>query len=188
MAAIFNQFFGKYEGAPFNLVKKYDDRLEEREYPAYKWVCTKRGPDDKGTLGENGMFFRLFDYISGQNEDKNKIAMTVPVSTWVSVPIDGSEEFREMCFFIGEEFQEKPPKPTNELVFIKERPTMTIFTRTIGGYVKDRKWAEEADHVKKMIKEKEGDIQIDETGYYQTGYDSPIKFINRRNEVWWVKK
>ena len=25
MAAIFNQFFGKYEGAPFNLVKKYDD-------------------------------------------------------------------------------------------------------------------------------------------------------------------
>ena len=75
--------------------------------------------------------------------------MTVPVSTWVSVSSDGTEEFREMCFFIGEEFQENPPKPTNELVFIKERPTMTIFTRTIGGYVKDRKWAEEADHVKK---------------------------------------
>jgi hypothetical protein len=57
--------------------------------------------------------------------------MTVPVSTWVSVSSDGSEEFREMCFFIGEEFQENPPKPTNELVFIKERPTMTIFTRLI---------------------------------------------------------
>ena len=32
--------------------------------------------------------------------------------------------------------------------------------RIIGGYVKDRKWAEEAEHVKKMIKEKEGDIQV----------------------------
>jgi hypothetical protein len=63
---------------------------------------------------------------------EKKIAMTVPVSTWVSVSSDGTEEFREMCFFIGEEFQENPPKPTNELVFIKERPTMTIFTRLIS--------------------------------------------------------
>jgi hypothetical protein len=38
--------------------------------------------------------------------------------------------------------------------------SLQIFCRTIGGYVKDRKWAEEADHVKKMIKEKEGDIQV----------------------------
>jgi len=37
---------------------------------------------------------------------------------------------------------------------------LLIVFRTIGGYVKDRKWAEEADHVKKMIKEKEGDIQV----------------------------
>jgi hypothetical protein len=37
---------------------------------------------------------------------------------------------------------------------------LLIVFRTIGGYVKDRKWAEEADHVKKMINEKEGDIQV----------------------------
>ena len=32
--------------------------------------------------------------------------------------------------------------------------------RKIGGYVKNRMWAEEAEQVKKMIKEKEGDIQV----------------------------
>jgi hypothetical protein len=40
-------------------------------------VCTKRGADDKGTLGENGMFFRLFDYISGQNEDSKFVVIVV---------------------------------------------------------------------------------------------------------------
>ena len=43
-------------------------QLEERDYLAYKWVCTKRGPEDKGSQGETGMFWRLFNYITGQNE------------------------------------------------------------------------------------------------------------------------
>ena len=43
-------------------------QLEEREYTTRKWVCTKREAVDKGTHGENGMFWRLFNYISGENE------------------------------------------------------------------------------------------------------------------------
>jgi hypothetical protein len=44
-------------------------QLEERQYSSYKWVCTKRGPEDKGNQGETSMFFTLFNYITGQNED-----------------------------------------------------------------------------------------------------------------------
>lgn len=35
---------------------------------------------------------------------------------------------------------------------------------------------------------KDINVDVDETGYYQNGYDAPQKFINRRNEVWLVKK
>lgn len=188
MAAFFNQFFGSYEGPPFSLVQKFEDGLEEREYSTRYWVCTKRGPEDSGTLGESGMFWRLFNYISGENEAKSKIAMTVPVSTWVSLTPDGKEEFREMAFFLGQDQQASPLKPTNEKVYLRERPGVTVFTRTIGGYVKDRKWAEEAEEVKAMIKKNCPDVQIEESGYFQNGYDAPMKFVNRRNEVWWVKK
>ena len=55
--------------------------------------------------------------------------MTVPVSTWVGMTSEGAEETREMCFYLGKEHQENPPKPTNEKVFITERPAITIFTR-----------------------------------------------------------
>jgi hypothetical protein len=48
-------------------------QLEEREYSDRKWVCTKRGPEDKGTQGETGMFWRLFNYISGENESSKPL-------------------------------------------------------------------------------------------------------------------
>ena len=55
--------------------------------------------------------------------------MTIPVSTWVDASEEGEEGSREMCFFLGEQHQQNPPKPTNELVYFKERPAMTVFTR-----------------------------------------------------------
>ena len=60
---------------------------------------------------------------------ETKVAMTVPVSTWVSLTPEGTEEFREMAFFLGNDHQADPPKPTNEKVFINERPGVTVFTR-----------------------------------------------------------
>ena len=57
--------------------------------------------------------------------------MTVPVSTWVSLTSDGKEEFRDMAFFLGQDQQEKPLKPTNDKVYLRERPGVTVFTRFV---------------------------------------------------------
>ena len=46
----------------------------------------------------------------------------------------------------------------NVVVLIFEAPQIYTFFRAIGGFVKDRKWAEEAGQVKKMILEK--NIQV----------------------------
>jgi SOUL heme-binding protein len=51
---------------------------------------------------------------------ETKIAMTVPVSTKVE-PAE-SDKFRfQMGFYIPKEFQENPPKPTDDRVHVVER-------------------------------------------------------------------
>ncbi len=62
-------------------------QLEERQYSSYKWVCTKRGPEDKGNQGETSMFFTLFNYITGANED-SKLQLIVIVNVDVVVIVD----------------------------------------------------------------------------------------------------
>ncbi len=62
-------------------------QLEERQYSSYKWVCTKRGPEDKGNQGETSMFFTLFNYITGANED-SKLQLIVIVNVDVIVIVD----------------------------------------------------------------------------------------------------
>jgi len=46
------------------------------------------------------------------------------------------------------------------IVYKKRFLFFILYFRKIGGYVKNRMWEEEAEQVKKMIKEKEGDIQV----------------------------
>lgn len=59
-------------------------------------------------------------------------------------------------------------------------------SKSISLLPKEAKWAEEYETVKRMAGEK--GIEVEEAGYYQNGYDAPMKFINRRNEVWLVVK
>ena len=55
---------------------------QTRQYPTYLWAST----DVEGTefnVAQNTGFDRLFDYISGENEDNVAIDMTTPVLTYV---------------------------------------------------------------------------------------------------------
>jgi len=63
-----------YESAPYQVVRA-DGKFELRDYPALTVVETPMaGPD-----GSDGGFTRLFRFITGANEGKQKIAMTTPV-------------------------------------------------------------------------------------------------------------
>merc|ERR1712109_450828 len=64
------------ETAPYTLVATHtvgDNSFEQRNYEGMKWVCTKSD-------SENGMFMKLFEYISGSNSENENIDMTTPVS------------------------------------------------------------------------------------------------------------
>ncbi len=48
------------------------------------WVCTKRMAARDGEDQTTGMFWRLFSYIQGANQEEAKIPMTTPVTTSVT--------------------------------------------------------------------------------------------------------
>ncbi len=47
-------------------------------------------------------------------------------------------------------------------------------------------WNTEANNLIGLV-EDEG-LEVEKDYYYTNGYDSPMKFLNRRNEVWLLKK
>ncbi len=58
-----------YESAEYSVLES-DGNIELREYPDLMLASTKMG---SRTQGDDGSFGRLFQYISGGNEDKQKV-------------------------------------------------------------------------------------------------------------------
>jgi hypothetical protein len=65
-----------YETAEYTVVKT-DGKFEIREYPDLMMATTNMALDQRN--GGDGSFSRLFRYITGANDGKQKIAMTTPV-------------------------------------------------------------------------------------------------------------
>ena len=117
--------------------------------------------------------------------------------------------YKEMCFYITKEFQENPPEPVDEEVKIKKSNERIVFVKQFGGYaMKDDVWLEAAEkfrYIQSQFKnagcpknvcfifinreemaDREAELMMDH--FYTAGYDSPMKFWNRRNEVMFEKK
>jgi hypothetical protein len=71
-----------YESAPCQVVRT-DGKLELRDYPTLTLVET---PMARGGNEADGSFNRLFRFITGGNETKQKIAMTTPVYGYFDPP------------------------------------------------------------------------------------------------------
>ncbi|XP_043202753.1 heme-binding protein 1-like [Amphibalanus amphitrite] len=210
--AAFSSLYATYETAPYTVERtvKTDDGesiiYEERNYPGQKWVCTTEIDDEEEEQSKDA-FMRLFGYITGDNEGGITIPMTTPVSM-VREPLTAeelanqesqsdedtqeqeSEEVHSkytMCFYINQANQENAPPPTNPEVYIENRPTMTVIASQTGGYMDDEDWVAMADKLKQDATA-QGETGVDYSSFYRAGYDSPMKFWNRRNEIWYVKQ
>eukprot|EP00057_Strongylocentrotus_purpuratus_P004551 XP_003728923.1 PREDICTED: heme-binding protein 2 [Strongylocentrotus purpuratus] len=192
MMSILKNMFNKLQMPGYELVKTYEKGYEERKYAPSRWVSTSldlitaEEAAAVTTKERRGSFFKLFNYIQGENEGGHKIEMTAPVARQY-IPGQGPacETKYTMSFFVPREFTENTPKPTAPDVFITDLPGMTVFVKKFGGNANDEKYMEE---MKKFIPilEKDGH-QVKDDVYYFAGYDSPFKLLNRRNEVWLVK-
>ena len=102
---------GGYESAPYQVVRA-SGKFEVRDYPALTVVET---PMARGGNGSDGSFNRLFRFITGGNEAKQKIAMTTPVF------MSGSETNATMAFVMPAKMKTgEVPKPSDGNVTVRE--------------------------------------------------------------------
>ena len=134
-------------------------------------------------------FMRLFDYIEGENDKKQKIPMTAPVAVIIQ---PGQGPFCKnnftINFFVPFEDQSDPAAPTNKDVFISTQKEFCAYVIVYGGH-------SNIDDVQKYSEQLGEDLVNDGLGdtfrkdiFFSAGYDSPFKIFNRHNEIWFIKK
>merc|ERR1719190_246385 len=194
---------GDYEQVPYEVLGKFNG-YEERKYPSVMYACTEMtydAPDDEDTeewgleraikwmtnkkswkdRPQSKMFMRLFRYIAGVNKDSQEIEMTVPVWSKMVVSQDGKIT-KDMCFYITKEFQSNPPEPVDPEVKIVKSKERVVFVKQFGGYaMQDSVWMKEAEKFRAELSERSNEVNFNY--FWTAGYDSPMKFWNRRNEV-----
>jgi DNA gyrase inhibitor GyrI len=161
-----------YESADYKVILQ-DGDFEIREYKPMLLVSTTM----KGSeLRNNSAFQRLFGYITGSNEESQKIAMTAPVFS------SNDEKTYTMSFLIPKDVAEKgAPQPTDDNVKIETMDGGRFAAFRYSGYSNDEAIREAKQKLTDWIAKQE----LKTTGQMLTaGYDPPYTPANlRRNEV-----
>ena len=156
----------KYETQVYEVVKKFDD-VEIRFYPEAAKIKIK------SNYSRNNNFRKLFEYIAGNNNRSEKIAMTTPVYM--------SEDKQMMEFVLPKEYNSGTfPIPNNKEVEAYISSPSYFAVIGYGGFSNKKK--------ERLYKEKLKDV-LDSNNINSIkppqilSYDSPYKFLNRRNEI-----
>ena len=123
----------------------------------------------------NGNFYKLFQYISGNNSKGEKIAMTTPVY------MNNNNNSNTMEFVMPSSYKlESISKPNDDNVVLYESEAKHFACVRYGGYSNSSKFESNS---KKLI-EKLSELNIKTVGdLFYVSYNSPYKVFNRRNEV-----
>merc|ERR1719336_2769410 len=76
----------------------------------------------------------------------NLLNMPSPVTTMRQKYYKG--EIHEQCFYV---YLEKPPKPTDEAVYLVKREAMNVYTRTVMKRMSEKDWLKESETMDKLI-------------------------------------
>jgi DNA gyrase inhibitor GyrI len=161
-----------YETARYKVNEK-DGSFEIRTYESHEVVATAMKGEN-----QNGSFGKLFQYISGENDESEKIKMTTPV--FMPATVDG--ETREMQFVIPEDVTRSgSPEPSNRAVTKKKMAGGKMAVIRYSG-------RNSAEQRKKKLEELRKEIRargLTATGAPMfAGYDPPwTPGPLRRNEV-----
>ena len=176
------------EEAEYEVIQK-DDDFELRRYSEYILAETVVGGDmeDAG----NKAFKDLFGYISGDNQLKEEVAMTLPVSQKsrsqeisMTAPVGQTRSGDDwvVSFMMPSSYTMKSiPEPTNSKVKIREVPERLVASIEYSGFWSEENYLENKDELEKWIKEKGFEAKGDPIW---ARYNSPWSlWFLRRNEV-----
>lgn len=169
----------EYESAEYKVIES-EGNLEIREYPDLMLAATtmKLDAEDSG-----GSFMKLFRYISGANEKKQKISMTTPV--FMESQKDGSS--LQMGFVMPKQIASQGvPKPTVDMVKVRKRAGGRFAVVRFSGQMTENSVEDSEDKLRAWMKAKgfEADESGEGDGVETAVYDSPFTpGPQRRNEL-----
>ncbi len=176
------------EEAKYAVITKHGD-LELRQYEPH-FVAETIVEGDFDGVGNEG-FRRLFKYISGENQKKQAISMTAPVSQDaisekipMTAPVNQERTGNQwrIAFLMPSAYTlEKLPQPLDPKVLLKEIPARRMAAITYSG-TWSRKRYEEKKALLELFIRKQGLKSIGEPVFAR--YNPPfMPWFLRRNEV-----
>ena len=156
----------KYETQDYKVINQIDN-IEIRYYPSAPKVKVS------SESNRNNNFGKLFRYISGNNQNEQKISMTTPVYMY--------NENKTMEFVLPRKFisNDLPiPNDTDVEVYVSEPKYFAAIK--YSGYSNNRKERNYKDQLIQILQNNNLKIISD---YYVLSYDAPTKFYERRNEI-----
>ncbi len=163
-----------YENAEYTVLKS-DGDYEIREYPKLMLATT----DMRFTSpGDDGSFMRLFGYISGANDQNQKVAMTVPVF----MEPEHGDSSGQMGFVLPKDIAERSaPEPSASGVWLQTRQGGQFAVIKFAGRLNKETAARAEQHLRQWM-EGNGLEAAGEPEY--ASYDPPwTPGPLRRNEV-----
>jgi len=162
-----------YESAPYQVVRA-DGKFQVRDYPALTVVETPMAAGSRDA--SDGSFMRLFRFITGGNEAKQKIAMTTPVF------MSGGETNATMAFVLPAKMRAgKVPKPSDGSVTVRELLAGRFAVLRYRGGRNAKKEAESLAQLKRWMEtERMSVLSPPVYGYFDPPWTPAFL---RRNEV-----
>ena len=159
-----------YETVPYEVLKK-DGKFEIRSYQDLITVAV----EESSLVSGNG-FGSIFQYISGDNESKEKISMTTPV-------INELKEDGVTTEFVmpGRYNASTLPKPKNQNLSVKKTESRTVLAITFNGSINEMRLG----FYKKLLSDYAVKNNLTTTGIFRLArYNPPFmpSFL-RRNEL-----
>ena len=160
-----------YESAPYQVVRS-DGKFQLRDYPALTVVETPMADQSGG----DGSFMRLFRFITGANDGKQKIAMTTPVF------MSGSATNSTMAFVMPAKMKAgEVPKPSDGALAVRELPPGRFAVLRYSGGRNAKREAESLARLQAwMTAEKLPVLSTPVYGYFDPPWTPAFL---RRNEV-----
>ena len=156
-----------YDTQAYTVIERID-AIEIRYYPSAMKVKVE------SSLKDNRNFRALFRYISGNNIENKKIAMTTPVY------MHNSPQGQIMEFVLPARFKEDAPQPRGAGVEVYRAKAGHFAAIRFGGYANASKTKNYTQTLRNALKAAGKKVV---GSPILLSYDAPYKFYNRRNEV-----
>jgi hypothetical protein len=156
----------------YKVIKKFD-KFEIRKYDAALFSSVKL--NQKGYKESSSEGFRILaGYIFGDNETKEKIAMTSPVIMELG-------DTSKMMFMVPKNYNLKNlPNPKNSKIVFEKEEEKIIAAIRFDGWADDEKIEKyKTILMNELVKEKLSYINK----FSFLGYNPPYEVMNRRNEI-----